>query len=424
MKSKPQHIRVFEHEIIKLNQKFEEDVIFGQTQLDAFVHFYDKGVPYFNLMRNGIRFNEYVGAIQIGNTLIEVLPKPDKRKVDKDDKIKWSQILINMLRVVHGFEVKAPSSSNLKIKNNSVLDLYFELFVKEVEYLLHRGLVKKYRKTQDNLTALKGRLLFSKQISKNLVHQERFYTEFTTYDAEHVLHIIIYQTLLVLKKINHNPSLNSNINALLLNFPEMPNQKITAATFDKIIFNRKTLSYQKALDIAKLILLQYHPDLSKGKNDVLALMFDMNFLWEKFVLVSLQKNKKIKVRGQNSRYFWQPHGGNRRSIRPDITIHYNNQNYVIDTKWKLVDNKPSMEDIRQMYAYHHYFEADKVALLYPGINNYTLGNFVNIDDNRTHSDLECGLMFSQHHDSVKEWQKDIVQLVLNWTEDKAVKQSR
>lgn len=417
MKSKSQHIRVFEHQIIKVNEKFENNVVFEQEQLDAFVRFYDKGVPYFKLIRDGIQFNDYVGAIQIGNTLIEVLPKADKHKVDSNEKRKWCDILINMLRAVHGFEVKAPSTSNLRIKNNSILDLYFELFVKEVEYLLHRGLVKKYRKTQGNLTALKGRLLFSKQISKNLVHQERFYTELTTYDVEHILHVILHQTLLVLKRINHNPALTSNINALLLNFPEMSNQKITATVFDKIVLNRKTLGYQQALDIAKLILLQYHPDLSKGKNDVLALMFDMNFLWEKFVLVSLQKDKRVKVRGQNTRFFWKPHGGNRRTIRPDITVHHNNKNYVVDTKWKLVTNKPSMDDIRQMYAYHHYFEADKVALLYPGTKNYIMGNFINIGEHKTNPAMECGLMFSAHNNSVLNWQKGIVELIVNWTEE-------
>jgi 5-methylcytosine-specific restriction enzyme subunit McrC len=203
-----------------------------------------------------------------------------------------------MLRAVNGFEAKATSSTDLNVKNNSVLDLYFELFLIEVEYLLYRGLVKKYRKTEGNLTALKSSLQFNKQISKNVVHKERFYTKYTTYDTEHLLHIVLYQTILVLNKINNNSALTSRIHALLLNFPEMPNQKITEAVLDKLVLNRKTMGYKKALDIARLILLHYHPDLSQGRNDVLALMFDMNLLWEQFVLVSLRKTiKDYKVTG-------------------------------------------------------------------------------------------------------------------------------
>jgi len=415
LKAKREHIRVFEHQTIVLNQKFEEGVVFDQTKLDAFVRFFGKGVPYYSLIRNGIQFNEYVGAIQIGNTLISVLPKADKRqKEDQAEKKKWNQILIEMLRAVHGINVKAPSSSHLKIKNNSVLDLYFELFVIETEYLLHRGLVKKYRKTEGNLNALKGSLQFNKQISKNLVHKERFYSKHSTYDTEHLLHIILYKTLQVLKRINTNAALVGRINALFLNFPEMPNQKITESVFDKLEFNRKTITYQKAIEFARLILLHYHPDLSKGRDDVLALMFDMNALWEQFVLVSLRKNKDLKVRGQASRFFWKPEGGRRRSIKPDIIVSTNNENYVLDTKWKLVSNKPSIEDIRQMYAYHHYFEAKKVALLYPGDAPYVTGKFVEVKEQKNLSDMECGLLFTQYKGSVKNWQKQIGEEINHW----------
>jgi 5-methylcytosine-specific restriction enzyme subunit McrC len=71
---------------------------------------------------------------------------------------------------------------------------------------------------------------------------------------------------------------------MLLDFPEMPNQKITESVFDKLKFNRKTMGYRKPMEFARLILLHYHPELSKGRDDVLALMFDMNALWEHFVL--------------------------------------------------------------------------------------------------------------------------------------------
>lgn len=415
MKAKREHISVFEHQTIVLQQKFEDGVVFDQTKLDAFVRFFGKGIPYYSLIRNGIQFNEYVGAIQIGNTLISVLPKADKRqKEDQDEKKKWNQILIDMLRAVHGFNVKAPSLSHLKIKNNSVLDLYFELFIIETEYLLHRGLVKKYRKTAGNLNALKGSLQFSKQISKNLVHKERFYSKHSTYDTEHLLHIILYKTLQVLQRINTNSALVGRINALLLNFPEMPNQKITESVFDKLQFNRKTMGYQKAIEFARLILLHYHPDLSKGRDNVLALMFDMNALWEQFVLVSLRKNKDFKVRGQASKFFWKPEGGKRRSIKPDIIVTSNSENYVLDTKWKLVSNKPSIEDIRQMYAYHHYFEARKVALLYPGNTPYITGKFIDVKEQKQLSDMECGLLFTQYKESVKNWQKQIREEIHHW----------
>lgn len=423
MAGKREHIQVFEHQSVFLNQKFEDDVLFDQPKLDALIKYFDKGVPYYSLIRNGIRFNEYVGALQVGNLLISVLPKADKyQKEDKAEKNKWNSILVDMIRVVNGFEVKATSNSDLHLKNNSVLDLYFELFVKEVEGLLHRGLAKKYRKTEGNLNALKGTLLFNQQINHNLIHKERFYTRHTIYDVEHLLHIILYKTILLLRRINTNSSLTGRINALTLNFPEMPDQKITQVDFDKIVLNRKTQDYHKALEISRLILLHFHPDLKSGRNDVLALMFDMNKLWEKFVLASLKKNHNLNVRGQDSTSFWQHDGGNKRSIRPDITIQKGDWKYVIDTKWKLVSNEPSMEDLRQMYAYHHYFNAKKAALLYPGKNSDIHGSFVPIEkkekkerlDQDQESELRCGLLFTQSSKTVKDWQLEIGVLINNW----------
>ena len=413
VKHKPEPITVFEHDSLKFDLKKKSD----QELYQSLVIFFGKGVPYYNLIRNGVKFNEYVGAIQVGKTLINILPKADKRKSDCDKKSKWNQVLIDMLRAVNGFEVKAPSSTDLKLKNNSVLDLYFELFVTEVEYLLHRGLVKKYRKTEGNLTTLKGQLLFTQQTSKNMVHKERFYTKYTTYDTEHLLHIVIYQTIQVLKRINTNLGLLSRINALLLNFPEMPSLKMSEAIFDKINFNRKTSGYKKVIEFSRLILLHYHPDLSKGRNDVLALMFDMNLLWEQFVLASLNGKKGLKVRGQNSKYFWKPNGGKRRTIRPDITVNFNGNEYVLDTKWKLVEKRPAIEDIRQMYAYHHYFNAKKVALLYPGANSYISGSFVKTEQQKELTPMECGLMFTQFEHSVKHWQRRIAKSVIDWIGD-------
>ena len=368
MNNRKNHITVFEHETIRFDKGVER---ISEEQFDALRKYYgESGVPYFDLCYNGVRFNEHVGVIQVGNTLIEVLPKADKNSHTLEQEKKWRNILIDMLRSVGSFEIKASSQSDLKIKPNTILDLYFEMFIKEVEYLLHNGLVKKYRKNEGNVTALKGSLQFAEHLQQNLIHQERFYVDYTTYDVEHKLHFILYKTIRLLKQINTSAVLQSRIGALLLNFPEMPDIKISASTFDKLVFNRKTQSYKKAIEIARLILLQYHPDLSKGRNYVLALMFDMNKLWEQFIYVTLRKNNKsdTTITAQTSKYFWKPEKGYRSKIRPDILIKKGNENFaVLDTKWKNLNGfNPSPDDLRQMYVYHEYYGAKKVALVYPG----------------------------------------------------------
>jgi 5-methylcytosine-specific restriction enzyme subunit McrC len=183
-----------------------------------------------------------------------------------------------------------------------------------------------YFSTLFDITALKGCLQFEKHIQQNLTHQERFYVRHTTYDVEHKLHF--YKTIRLLKQINTNTGLHSRIGALLLHFPEMPDVNVSETTFDRLVYNRKTQSYKKAIDIAKLLLLQYHPDVIKGRNNVLALMFDMNKLWEQFVYVSLRKHKKpnTTITAQTSKFFWQPKSGYRSIIRPDIVVNKESDN--------------------------------------------------------------------------------------------------
>jgi 5-methylcytosine-specific restriction enzyme subunit McrC len=365
-------------------------------------------------------FSEFVGVLQVGSLLIEVLPKADRKKSTSETESQedfWQRMLIGMIRSVYGFEVHTPSSGNLKIKQISILDIYIEMFIKELEFLLNKGLAKKYRKTESNLPVLKGALQFNKHIQQNITHQERFYVSHTTFDAEHQLHFILYKALMLVKNININPSLQSKIGALLLNFPEMPDVKVNEQSFDKIKLNRKTQSYSKALEISRLLLLNYHPDVSKGRNNVLALMFDMNLLWEEFFYVSLRKNPEIQVRKQCYKYFWAPDVGYRRTIRPDIKIEYAGKTFILDTKWKMINNKPSVEDVRQMYAYHHYFRANKVSLVYPGEDNETKGHFVDIDYQNQNTLVECSLKFIEVKDNIKDWKDYICENIVNWIKE-------
>jgi len=415
------HITVFEHEKLLVGKG---DKNISDDQLKALQRYYGNGIPFFKLINNGVQFNEHVGVIQVGNTLIEVLPKADNNPHSEIDEKKWRDILIDMLRAVGGFDVKQTSSSNLKIKPNTILDLYFELFVKEVEYLVHSGLVKQYRKKEANVTALKGSLQFSKHLQQNLIHKERFFVRHTTYDVEHTLHFILYKTIRLLKQINTNAPLNSRIGALLLLFPEMPEIKVSETTFEKLNFNRKNQHYKKAIEISKLILLKYHPDVSKGRNHVLALMFDMNLLWERFVYVTLQKNKNQSsiLKAQASKFFWKPENGNRSKIRPDIVVR-NGENYtVLDTKWKnLNGHNPSAEDLRQMYVYHVYYGAKKVALVYPGIEEKIIsGNFLSPDKGTTELEKHCSVITLAipknclKNNLVKTWQSEIQLTIANW----------
>ena len=350
-------IQVFEHQKLK----YDDSGDFQKCHFDAMVKFNELHQnKYFTIGHNGIVFKNYVGVVQIGGLTIEILPKADK-KADADKNL-WQSVLLNMLKVCKRIRVESVSETQLKKRHHSILDVYFEMYLVEIERLVNKGLIKRYQKNQSNQNALKGKLLFAKNIQQNLVHRERFYCEHQVYDRNHLLHQILYKGLRILKTFV-NDALKDRLNRLLFEFQEIENIEISEKHFRKIVFDRKNSDYQKAFDIAKIIILNYSPSLNYGSENLLTLLFDMNALWEEYIFRILQKYKKDeeKVSRQDSKKFWK-----NKCIRPDIILQIEQKTFVIDTKWKIIEtNNPSDEDLKQMFVYNLHWDAEKALLLYP-----------------------------------------------------------
>lgn len=358
--SKVKPIQVFEYKKLKIG-----GFGFSKNHFDAMVRFNEKNEnKYFTIIHNGILFNSYVGVIQIGGLTIEILPKADNN--DNPEKGTWQSVLLQMLKVCKHINIDNVSETNLKKKYNSILDIYFEMYLNEIEILIKKGLIKKYRRVQSNQLALKGKLVFTHNIQKNVIHKERFYCEHQVYDKDHLIHQILFKGLIILKDLLSN-EFKDKLNRLLFQFQDYQEININKSHFDKVILNRNSVSYSSALDIAKMIILNYSPNLNSGNDNMLTLLFDMNKLWEEYIYRILQKHKPVgfTVNFQNSDKFWE-----HKTIRPDIVITNNNdENFVIDTKWKIIDaKKPSDDDLKQMFTYNLHWKAEKSMLLYPKVN--------------------------------------------------------
>lgn len=398
-------ITVYEHQSLKLghSERFEERHLLALQR-----YFGEKGTQYFSLIHNGVKFNQYVGIIQVDSLVIEVLPKTDQT----NDQGHWRKLLIGMLRAVKTLSIHTSSSSDLKLKSNSILDLYFEIFITELEQLVHKGLIKQYRRQEENSLALKGKLIFTKHIQQNLVHQEQFYVNHQIYDRHNTFNQIIFKALKLVQKINTSPALQSRIGSLLLNFPEMDDIKVTEATFTRLQFNRKTECYREANNISMLLLLNYHPDISRGQNHVLALMFDMNNLWERFVLYSLKKYAPddYLIKGQVKKAFWESELKTKVGVEPDIVIQHDYKTYILDTKWKVLNgSRPSDDDLKQMYVYTKYFDSLHTALVYPDDSNASsYGSFLHEQNDDTR--YPCSLIklkLPLNPSDLINWQKEI-----------------
>ena len=138
-------LQVFEHE--RLTRRPDALGRFlSEVELARLYDFNDRhDNKYFTGIRDGVKFKSYVGVIQIGGLTIEVLPKSDRNKGEKSEYSVWHSVLLDMLRICKKINVHTVSETNLRKRHHSILELYFEMYLDEVEVLLRQGLIKKYR---------------------------------------------------------------------------------------------------------------------------------------------------------------------------------------------------------------------------------------------------------------------------------------
>ena len=372
-------LQVFEHSTVYYGREYN-DITFEEKHFDALAKLNQlHNNEYFTVLHKGIKFSQYVGVIQIDGLTIEILPKIDG---STSNEALWQTVLIGMLRATKRLKVNNLGQANVSKQHIHLLDIYFEWFLNEIQLLERQGLIKQYRTNVGNVKALKGKLEFAEHINQNLIHKERFYTSHQVYDHNHQIHQILWVALEIIGQFSSGTYLYSKFKRIQANFPEVSRINVKANTFKKLTTNRKTQPYKTAIEIARLIILNFAPNISSGKENMLALLFDMNNLWEEYVLTMLKSvsAEGIVVKGQESKPFWSGI-----KIRPDIVIEKSDKTYVIDTKWKNIGgSKPSTNDLRQMYVYNEYWDSTKALLLYPSVET-EIPQFVPFegDDNHT-----------------------------------------
>lgn len=362
-------IRVFEYSKLKTDKK-----LFTQKHFEKLVSYNEHhGNKYFKVGNHCLYFNNYVGVFQVYDLVIEVLPKADQYSSDSE-KEKWHNALLYMLDICGYIKLNNFSKARQDIQQITLIDIFYRMFLDEVTTLTHEGLMRAYRHEIRNLPHLKGCLVFNKHISENYLHKEKFYTRSHTYDHNNIFNQILYTTLKYLKNRTQDQFFHSDICKLLLYFVDIKEIIPSEKLFDKLVYSRNSEKYKQAIFLAKMILLNYSPNIKTGSHEVFGILFDMNLIFEKVVYVLLKRQERyfksidLKVSAQTKRNFWST-----KTIRPDILGEYGKENkvsFILDTKWKIPANGiPSDTDLKQMFVYNAHFGVYNSFLVYPRIGN-------------------------------------------------------
>jgi len=373
------NITIFEHQVLKVGTNG-----FTQKHLDSLSKWLFKNQTsednsqYFSLVDHGVKFKSWVGILQVGNVYIEVLPKISNQNDSEEVIIEWRNRLCKMLAVTRTLDIRQTENTNQNTKSHPLWEIFYRYYFSLVQDLIKTGLIKSYKHEEANRTALKGKLLFSKQIRINIAHQERFYTDASVYNRDSLINQVIFKALRI---ISSYPTILHDAKSLLEcldDIRDISEQKIDWSKVALYKKERKTEKYQNALTLAELIIKGTNPDLNSGLFDVTGIMFDMNVLFEKYVAQQMAHYLPGKIAAQKGGYFWET-----RLAIPDITYKQStSENIIFDTKWKKISvyKDISTADIYQQYVYCKKFNAEKAFLIYPWWSGIECGDLLYEDN--------------------------------------------
>jgi 5-methylcytosine-specific restriction enzyme subunit McrC len=382
---------LFEHERLRVGEGL------GQDQFDAIARWKERtGHPALELGHRGFRTTHWVGVLQVGSLLIEILPKAEADRGTMEggrDRLacKWRWILLQMVATLRGMRLDLDRTAWLRLQQHSILELFFHAFLSEAQALVREGLLRSYRMVRKDRGAVRGRILVQEDLRRNLVHRERIHCEALEFDASNAWNRILVEALREVESRSTLSSLRVAARSLLLPFQEWPRWEGCRRAFPSLAYDRRTERYRKAMDLARLILMAANPDLGKGRNEVFALLFDMNALWESWLTERLQRetsNSGWRLIPQKNAIFWRSSRSTKKWIRPDLLLHppvdWGGQEMtflggtvvakgktVLDAKWKVPAKlSPSDEDLRQLYTYNLQFGCSAGWLVYPQVFGY------------------------------------------------------
>ncbi len=392
MTNKPQIVREYE-ELNKESTNFNSDEI---KELKEFAqnNTHDKQGKYRPALelRNGkLKAQNYVGIIQTRKgKVLEILPKVDFSDGD-DDATQTKQVFLQMLRTWRNIKYAKFNESSIRaLQKFTMLEIFVQLFLENLIRLTKRGLAKHYQLVEENLPCLKGRILFPQHTRENHTNRARFYVQYDDFNANRPANRLIHSTINKLKPLVQQAHNQQLLHQMKIYFNDIPVSKNHDGDWRKHKVDRAMQHYQAVMQWVGLFLFGQGLATFSGKHIEHCLLFPMEQIFEDFVVHSFHKYQNhFTVKTQDaSQYLAETDGKKVFQMRPDITLQNNQTKFILDTKWKRINENDTglkhdirQSDMYQLFSYGKKHDCKTVALIYPQTKYFKERFLYKIDNN-------------------------------------------
>ena len=174
----------------------------------------------------------YVGVITTRDgTEIEILPKLTLAGDNSDQAVR--KVFLTMLRTVQEAPFKKFRTAHLNTSRMRLLDLFVRMFLDEAHRLIQRGLKSDYTVMQDNESCVRGKIIFSEHIRKNLLHRERIFIEYDVFSVDCPENRLIKATAVSLQRHTTDLQNRKDLRILLSVMEQVPVSKNVEQDFQR-----------------------------------------------------------------------------------------------------------------------------------------------------------------------------------------------
>lgn len=322
---------------------------------------------------HSVRFSQHCGVLNLGTDTIEILPKIAGKEGNPD---MCRKVLLRMLYAAKRVKTPPVGTASINLQKYYLLDVFILHFCEELFRQLRAGALLRYVSRSDNISVLRGKLLIEQQLKFNIAHKERLFCKFDELVEDNEFNQYIKCALQIANGVAKMRHVKRKTTELLWRFDAVRDLPVSEFQTRPFVFTQDVSRFEYVFQQCDWFIKKLRQDVVAGENQSIALMFDMNRLFEEFLAVRLKKSARregyrLKVQ-EPQKYLVKNLSRPLFKMKPDLAL-LDSKNKVVeilDTKWKVLDKDEakygiSQPDIYQMIAYGTRYDCNRLTLIYP-----------------------------------------------------------
>lgn len=318
---------------------------------------------------NKISTNNIMGFIGVNNTQIDIR----SRFAKGDGEDYFLHYMLQKVFSINMFKIEHTTSKE------QIFDFLLYMFPHFLKKAVAQGVFKKYRRFEYNDANIRGPIDVSRHIRQNIPFRGTvaYSTREHTYDNE--LTQLVRHTIEYIRTkaqgeaiLNNDSDTKTGVNQIVQATPSY-NVRERQRIINQNLRPVRHPYFSAYTDMQKICLqILRHESIKYGqeKDKIYGILFDGAWLWEEYLNTILKKegfkHPKNKESKGGIKMFASPSeedyfDRNSRRLYPDFW----KENYIIDAKYKRLDNGVGREDLYQVVTYMHCMKADNGGFMYP-----------------------------------------------------------